>query len=76
MKNITLSIDEDVLVKVRLIAEEQKTTINSLVRDFLTSVATRDDRWADADKQMESLAGQSTMVVGPQTWTRDDLHER
>ena len=76
MKNITVSVDEDVLAKVRQIAADQKTTINALVRDYLTSVASREDRWNKAVQQMEALAAKSTMVVGPRNWTRDDVHER
>ena len=76
MKNITLSLDEDVLAKVRRIAAEEKTTVNAIVRDHLTSIATREDRWSAAVRQMEALAKKSKMVVGKRDWTRDDVHER
>lgn len=76
MKNITLSVDEAILDKVRRIAADQKTTVNALVREYLTSVASREDRWAEAVRQMEALAAQSKMVVGSRNWTRDDIHER
>ena len=39
MKNITLAIDEDVLERARLVAAEQKTTVNAMVREFLADVA-------------------------------------
>ncbi len=76
MKNITLSVDEAILDKVRRIAADQKTTVNALVREYLTSVALREDRWAEAVRQMEALAAKSTMVVGSRDWSRDDIHER
>lgn len=76
MKNITLSVDDAVLEKVRKIAADQKTTVNALVRDYLTSIASREDRWADAVRQMQELASTSNMVVGPRDWSRDDVHER
>lgn len=76
MKNITLSVDEAVLEKVRLIAAVQKTTVNALVRDYLTNIAMREDRWAEAVRQMEELASRSQMVVGTRDWLRDDVHER
>lgn len=44
MKNITLAVDEDVLERARLVAVEQKTTINAIVREFLADVAVRDER--------------------------------
>lgn len=76
MKNITLSVDDAVLDKVRRIAADRKTTVNALVREYLTSVASREDRWAEAVRQMEVLAAQSKMTVGSRNWTRDDIHER
>ncbi len=47
MKNITLAIDEEVLERARLVAAEQKTTINAMVREFLVDVAGRDERLAE-----------------------------
>ena len=37
MKNITLSIEEDVLAAVRKYAASRNTTVNGLVRDYLGS---------------------------------------
>lgn len=42
MPNITLSLDGEIIRKVRKIAIEKNTTLTALVRDFLTSVAERD----------------------------------
>ena len=75
MKNITLSVDEGVLERVRVIAANHKTTVNALVRNYLISLASREDRWAEAVAKMEQLAAQSNMVVGSRDWTRDDVHE-
>ena len=49
---ITLSIDEEVVKKVRKIAIDKDTTLTAMVRDYLTSIASRDiaARKADADK--------------------------
>ena len=47
MKNITLSVDENVLAIVRRYALEQNSSVNQLVREFMTSIAQRHDR---ADK--------------------------
>jgi predicted nucleic acid-binding protein len=38
-KNITFAIDEEVLDRVRVIAAQQKTTVNAMVRAFLTETA-------------------------------------
>jgi len=39
MKNITLSVDENVLAAVRRHAAECNSTVNALVRDYLTGLA-------------------------------------
>ncbi len=41
MSNITLSVDDEVIRKVRKIAVNKNTTLTQMVRDFLSSVATR-----------------------------------
>lgn len=38
-RNITLAVDEEVLERVRLLAAEQKTTVNAMVREFLVQKA-------------------------------------
>jgi len=75
-KNITLSVDEDVLAKVRRIAAEKDTTVNAMVREYLTRIADFEDRAARAREELLRLAERSTAEVGPITWTRDEVHER
>jgi hypothetical protein len=76
MKNITLAVDDDVLVKVRVIAAQRRTTVNAMVRDFLTSVARLEDRTERARRRIRELAEKSTAEVGPITWKREDLYDR
>ena len=74
---ITLSIDDEVVKKVRKIAIEKDTTLTAMVRDYLTSIASRDiaARKADADKLMETFEKVSR-EMGPRTWKREDLYDR
>jgi hypothetical protein len=76
MKNITLAIDEAILDEVRVYAAKRNTTVNGLVRDFLGRLAEQEDRTARARRRLRELMDQSTLEVGPVTWTRDDLHDR
>jgi hypothetical protein len=39
MKNITLSVDEKVLAAVRRYSAERESSVNALVREFLTGLA-------------------------------------
>jgi hypothetical protein len=75
-KNITLAIQEDILEKVRLVAAKRQTTINGLVRDFLTGIATEDERLAEARRRLVEMAEKSEARLGANyTWNRDELYE-
>jgi hypothetical protein len=76
MKNITLSVEEEVLQEARKIAAERNTTVNAMVRAHLAELVGQKRRTRDALKRMRELAEQGGMEVGTKTWTRDDLHER
>ena len=76
MKNITLSVDEDVLTAVRRHAAEHNSTVNALVREFLAGLAAHEDRAKRARARLRQLSEQSHGRLGKKTWTREDLHER
>ena len=75
--NITLSVDEEIVKKVRKIAIDKDTTLTAMVRDYLTRVASSDAaaRKADAAKLMETFEKVSRHM-GPRTWTREELYDR
>ena len=77
MKNITLAIEEDILDKVRIVAAEKKTTVNALVREFLADLAGRDERLAEARKQLLRLMDTSKGRMAPDwKFDREETHER
>lgn len=76
MKNITLAVDEDVLNRVRVVAAARRTSVNAMVREYLSEIADRDDRAAQARANLRALSERSTARIGTQTWTRESLHER
>ena len=75
--NITLSIDDEVVKKVRKIAVDNDTTLTAMVREYLKSVANSD---AAARQEHVSRLKESFRKVsrdmGPRKWTREDLHAR
>ena len=75
--NITLSIDEEIVKKVRRVAVDRDTTLTAMVRDYLTSVANSDavDRKEQVARLMRSVE-RSSRDMGPRTWTREDLYDR
>jgi plasmid stability protein len=75
-QNITLSVDEQVLQAVRRHAAERNSSVNALVREFLTNLAAHEDRAALARAKLAELSRQSPGRLGSVTWTRDELHDR
>jgi hypothetical protein len=76
MKNITLSVDESVLAAVRRQAAERNTTVNALVREYLTNLAGHQDRASRARARLRQLSKQSQGQLGKKTWSRAELHDR
>ncbi len=76
MKNITLSVDERLLKVARRYAAERGTSVNAVVREFLTQLAEREDRARAARQRIRELADRSSAKIGDKSWDRDDLHDR
>jgi len=76
VKNITLSVDENVLAAVRRHAAEHNSTVNALVRDYLTNLAAHQDRANRARTRLRQLSKESQGRLGKKTWSRDALHDR
>ena len=76
MKNITLSVEDDVLATVRRLAAERNSTVNALVREYLTNLAAHDSRAKRARARLRQLSAQTNGRLGKKTWSRDDLHDR
>ena len=75
-KNLTLALEGDLLDKVRVIAAFEKTTVNALVRDFLTDLAESKSRTARARKRLADRSRRATGKVGTKIWSREALYER
>jgi hypothetical protein len=77
MPNITLSVDDKIIKKVRKIAVDKNTTLTAMIRDFLKSVAERDA--VEKELVIKDLYKSFTMFsrdMGERHWTRAELHER
>lgn len=77
--NITLSLPEDLVKKIRKIAVDRDTTLTSLVREYLMEIARLDSGVGRRRREREALERgflQFQFNVGKRTWKRQDLHER
>ena len=76
--NVTLSLEDELVRKVRKIAVERDTTLTAMIRDYLEQVAAQ-HVVARKRRQREALRRSFERFefrVGKQTWKRAELHER
>lgn len=72
MKNITLSIDDELLQKGREYAREHNISLNVLVRRLLEqAVVRKESRWLD---DMFDLMDKANVSSKGKRWTRDELY--
>jgi hypothetical protein len=76
MANLTLKIDEKLLRRARIRALEQGTTVNELVRNYLSQYAVaRTDRMR-AFRRFLEIAEQAKASSSGRKLRRDELHDR
>ena len=75
MKNITLAIDEEVLRAARRYAANHDTTVNALVRDYLTGLVAFEAKAAKARERLVELSETSEGRLGYWKWNRDDAYK-
>ena len=75
-KNLTLTLDEDLLRAARKVALDRDTSVNQLVRDYLAQLVRETDQQQAALAGLDEIFRTSRFELGPKTWTRDELHER
>lgn len=74
--NLTLAIEEDLLLEARVIAAKQKTTVNELVRDFLGELVGSEQQRLAAWEQIRTLVERPKARFGGRLPSRDEIHER
>jgi hypothetical protein len=75
MANLTLVIDDGLLKRAREEALRSNTSVNALVREFLSRYVDARSRRLDALARFEAVAvGSRSSSAAP--WSRDSLHER
>ena len=75
-KNLTLTIDEELIRAARKVALDRNTSVNNLVRQFLESVVSEAGEQRAALTNIEELFREKPFVLGKKNWKRAELHER
>ncbi len=76
MRNLTLAIEDEILLEARKFALERNTTVNQLVRDYLGELVDHQARRRSARERIRRFMATRRVQVGRKTWTRDEIHER
>jgi plasmid stability protein len=76
MKNITVSVPDDVYRAARIRAAERGSSVSSLVAEYLRSLSDRDAELADARAAWKEVAAEIRDFRAGDRLGRDELHER
>jgi hypothetical protein len=76
---VTVTLDDDLVKKVRKIAAERGSTLNGMVREYLVRTAAEES--ASGRKRRERTALERSFEtiqvhIGKRTWKRADLYVR
>lgn len=74
MRNVTLAIDDGLLVAGREYARRNRTTLNNLIRGYLEQLTTNRSNtdWIEETFAMADKAGGNS---GGKSWKREDLYD-
>ena len=76
MKNITVSVADDVYRAARVRAAQQGTSVSALVADFLDALADRDAAFARLETQQHRIQNEIERFSARDRIDRDELHRR
>jgi CRP-like cAMP-binding protein len=76
-QNLTLALDSELLRSARKVALDRDTTVNQLVRDYLTQLAKEaEEPHKKAAAEFRKAARASKARIGGAKWTRDEIYDR
>lgn len=76
MANLTITVDDQLLRRARVRAAQLGTSVNAVLRSYMTSWVGGSDERAAAVGSLLERAGRARSGRGGRGWTRDELHER
>jgi hypothetical protein len=76
VKNITVTVDDEVYRRARMKAAERDTSVSALVRQFLVDLAAEGSEFERLKRLEQVLREQITNFDGSNRLSRDEVHER
>ena len=75
-QNVTLVVDEDLLLAARKVALDRRTSVNQMVREYLAALVEEPNRRRIARTRLKKAFETGLVDVGDRKWSRDDLYDR
>jgi hypothetical protein len=75
-QNITLSIDKELLRRVKHVAVERGKSVTSLLEEHLENIVALDEEYEQARKKAVALMKRGLKLGGKIRATRGELHDR
>lgn len=75
-QNVTLVVEEDLLLAARKVALDQRTSVNQLVREYLAALVEEPSTRRLARARLTTAFKTGLVGVGKRKWTRDELYDR
>ena len=76
MKNITVSLDDDIYRRVRMIAAQKDTSVSALVKRFLVELGSEESDTERLKRKERLLRERITEFRASDRLPRDDIHGR
>lgn len=76
MKNITVSLPDDVYRRARIRAAERDTSVSALVREFLTNLGTRENDFERRKRLQDEVIASIKAFSAGDRLSRDAIHDR
>ena len=75
-QNVTLVVEEDLLLAARKVALDQRTSVNQLVREYLVGLVEEPGRRRLARARLRKAFDTGLVEIGDRKWSREDLYDR
>jgi uncharacterized protein YdaU (DUF1376 family) len=76
VKNITVSLDDEIYRRARMAAAERATSVSALVKRFLTELGSGESETERLKREERALRERITRFRASDRISRDELHDR
>jgi hypothetical protein len=76
VKNITVSLDDELYRRARMIAAERDTSVSALVKDFVSSLGAGESQVERLKREEREIRTRITAFRASDKISRDELHDR